>query len=167
MNKTILILGIAISAALGAFGVNHPWHYQTDIINEGMQRVTTQWRIVDKGWRPRMKPGKKWDGEFLPYDETHDKWVLVSTNDIVRPMSVKSRSVYRDTVTNLEHTVSILEPDAKKQKDLEKAAKKFGKNLDKERKNFEKYRDKAGTEEEKNFWQALLDVLPVPNAEGK
>lgn len=55
--------------------------------------------------------------------------------------------------------------EAKKAKELEKAAIKFGKNLDKERKNFEKYRDKAKTDEERAFWQALLDFLPVPNEE--
>ena len=47
--------------------------------------------------------------------------------------------------------------------EIEKAAKKFGKNLSKERKNFEKYRDKAWTQEERDFWQTLLDSLPVPN----
>lgn len=30
-------------------------------------------------------------------------------------------------------------------------------------KNLEKYRDKAGTQEERDFWQTLLDSLPVPN----
>ena len=53
--------------------------------------------------------------------------------------------------------------DAKALKDMQKAARKLGKNLEKERKNFEKYRDKAGTQEERNFWQSLLDIIPVPN----
>lgn len=56
-----------------------------------------------------------------------------------------------------------MEPVYKRQKAIEKAAIKFGKNLSKERKNFEKYRDKAATQEERDFWQALLDSLPVPN----
>ena len=49
--------------------------------------------------------------------------------------------------------------------DIEKAAIKFGKNLSKERKNFEKYRDKAATQEERDFWQTLLDSIPVQNTE--
>ena len=32
-------------------------------------------------------------------------------------------------------------------------------------KNLEKYRDKAWTQEERDFWQALLDSITVPNTE--
>ena len=53
--------------------------------------------------------------------------------------------------------------EAKALKDMQKAARKFGKNLNKTRKNFEKYRDKAATEDERAFWQSLLDIVPVPN----
>ena len=53
------------------------------------------------------------------------------------------------------------------QKKLEQAARKFGKNLEKARKNFEKYRYKAATEDERAFWQSLLDVVPVPNETAK
>lgn len=49
--------------------------------------------------------------------------------------------------------------------EIEKSAVKFGKNLSKVRKNLEKYRNKAGTQEERDFWQALLDSLPVQNTE--
>ena len=56
-----------------------------------------------------------------------------------------------------------MEPGYQKQKKLEQAARKFRKNLEKERKNFEKYRDKAATEDERAFWQSLLDIIPVPN----
>lgn len=58
-----------------------------------------------------------------------------------------------------------MEPDYKRQKAIEKAAIKFGKNLSKERKNFEKYRNKAATEDEREVWQKLLDSLSVPNTE--
>ena len=53
--------------------------------------------------------------------------------------------------------------EAKALKDMQKAARKFGKNLKKVRKDFEKYRDKAATEDERAFWQSLLDIIPVPN----
>lgn len=53
--------------------------------------------------------------------------------------------------------------EAKSLKDMQKAASKFGKNLAKVRKDFEKYRNKAATEDEREFWQSLLDIIPVPN----
>lgn len=53
--------------------------------------------------------------------------------------------------------------DAKALKDMQKAARKFGKNVEKVRKDFAKYRDKAATDEERAFWQSLLDIVPVPN----
>ena len=46
---------------------------------------------------------------------------------------------------------------------MQKAARKFGKNIEKVRKDFEKYRDKAASEDERAFWQSLLDIIPVPN----
>lgn len=53
--------------------------------------------------------------------------------------------------------------EAKSLKDMQKAARKFGKNIEKVRKDFEKYRAKAATEDERDFWQSLLDIVPVPN----
>ena len=44
---------------------------------------------------------------------------------------------------------------------MQKAARKFGKNVAKVRKDFTKYRNKAATEEERAFWQSLLDIIPV------
>lgn len=58
-----------------------------------------------------------------------------------------------------------MEPVYKRQKAIEKAAVKFGKNFSRVRKNLEKYRDKAATEDEKEVWQTLLDSLPAPNTE--
>lgn len=55
------------------------------------------------------------------------------------------------------------ERDSKAAKELDKAARKFGKNLEKVRKDFEKYLRKASTAEEKEFWQALIDIIPTPN----
>lgn len=53
--------------------------------------------------------------------------------------------------------------EAKSLKDMQKAARKFGKNIEKVRKDFEKYRGKAASEDERAFWQSLLDIIPVPN----
>lgn len=51
----------------------------------------------------------------------------------------------------------------KQVKEIQKAARKDGKNLGKLRKDLEKYRDKAETEGFKELCQGLLDLLPVPN----
>ena len=46
---------------------------------------------------------------------------------------------------------------------MQKAARKFGKKVEMVRKVFAKYRDKAATDEERAFWQSLLDIIHVPN----
>lgn len=46
---------------------------------------------------------------------------------------------------------------------IEELNRKWSKNIDKVRKDFEKYIKKAASDEEREFWQALLDSLPVPN----
>lgn len=51
--------------------------------------------------------------------------------------------------------------EAKALKDMQKAARKFGKNVEKVRKDFTKYRDKSATDDERAFWQSLLDIIPV------
>ena len=48
-------------------------------------------------------------------------------------------------------------------KEIQKAARKDGKNLGKLRKDIEKYRDKAETDGFRELCQRLLDLLPVPN----
>ena len=58
-----------------------------------------------------------------------------------------------------------MEPVYKRQKVIEKAAIKFGKNIEKVRKSLEKYRDKARTQEERDVGQTLLDSLSVQNTE--
>ena len=45
----------------------------------------------------------------------------------------------------------------------EKAARKFGKKFEKVRKDFAKYRDKAATDDERAFWQSLLDIISASN----
>ena len=66
---------------------------------------------------------------------------------------------------SLQHKLNAARAESKALKDMQKAARKFGKNVEKVRKDFEKYRDKAATEDEAAFWQSLLDIIPVPNDE--
>ena len=51
----------------------------------------------------------------------------------------------------------------KQVKEIQKAAKKDGKNLGKLRDDLEKYRAKAATDGFRDLCQGLLDMLPVPN----
>ena len=76
--------------------------------------------------------------------------------DAINRLVVATNKLLRVELANAESA-------AKSAKDLDKAARKFGKNLEKVRKDFEKYREKASTQDEADFWQALLDILPVPN----
>ena len=64
---------------------------------------------------------------------------------------------------SFQHKLNAARNEAKALKDMQKAARKFGKNVEKVRKYFEKYRDKAATDDERAFWQSLLDVISVTN----
>lgn len=61
---------------------------------------------------------------------------------------------------SFQHKLNAARNEAKALKDMQKAARKFGKNV---RKYFEKYRDKAATDDERAFWKSLLKIIPVPN----
>ena len=156
MNKTFALFTFAFALHLTAPAVDHPWHYANRVLPSGDAYELSQWKLVDRGWRPRVKPGGHWDGEFYPFNEHFEKWVILSTNAITRPISVVASSKFKDKIDEME-------PGYKEQQKLEKAARKFGKNIEKVRKDFKKYRDKAATEDERAFWQSLLDIVPVPN----
>ena len=64
---------------------------------------------------------------------------------------------------SLQTKLNAARNEAKALKDMQKAARKFGKNVEKVRKYFEKYRDKAATDDERAFWKSLLEIIPVPN----
>lgn len=153
---TALLLGLIET---GAAGISHPWHKEKAYINDGAKVVETNWKYVAKGWRPRMKPGHEPEGRFEPYSDYLDKWIVVHTNDVIQIASKPSRSKFQDKIDEME-------PGYKRQKRIEKAAKKWSKNIDKVRKDFEKYVSKAATDEEREFWQSLLDIIPVTNNEG-
>ena len=66
------------------------------------------------------------------------------------------------TITR-QNELNRLRNEAKALKDMQKAARKFGKKVEKVRKDFTKYRDKSATDDERAFWQSLLDIIHVPN----
>ena len=157
MKKALLTITlIIVFVEIGEAKVSHPWHKEKVYIDDGAKVVETDWKYVAKGWRPHMRPGHEPEGRFEPYSKYLDKWIIVHTNDVIKINSKPSRSKFQDKIDEME-------PGYQKQKKLEQAARKFGKNLEKERKNFKKYRDKAATEDERAFWQSLLDIIPVPN----
>ena len=157
MKKALLTITlIIVFVEIGEAKVSHPWHKEKVYIDDGAKVVETDWKYVAKGWRPHMRPGHEPEGRFEPYSKYLDKWIIVHTNDVIKINSKPSRSKFQDKIDEME-------PGYQKQKKLEQAARKFGKNLEKKRKNFEKYRDKAATEDERAFWQSLLDIIPVPN----
>ena len=157
MKKALLTIALIVGfVGIGEAEVSHPWHKEKVYIDGGAKVVETDWKYVTKGWRPRMRPGHEPEGRFEPYSKYLDKWIIVHTNDVIKINSKPSRSKFQDKIDEME-------PGYKKQKKLEQAARKFGKNLKKERKNFKKYRDKAATEDEREFWQSLLNIIPVPN----
>lgn len=154
MKRVLFALSVLIGS-LG-FAVEHPWHKEVVYTDDGANAIQTEWKYVPAGWRPRVKPGGHWKGNFYPYSKFLDKWVVVETNAVIHPISVKSHSKFQDKIDEME-------PGYKKQKRIEKAAQKWSKNIDKVRKNFEKYIKKTASDEEREFWQALLDSLQVPN----
>lgn len=65
--------------------------------------------------------------------------------------------------SSFQDKLNAARAESKALKDMQKAARKFGKNIEKVRKDFKKYRYKASTDDERMFWQSLLDIIPVPN----
>ena len=61
---------------------------------------------------------------------------------------------------SFQHKLNAARNEAKALKDMQKAARKFGKKVEKVRKYFAKYLDKAATDDERAFWQSLLDIVP-------
>lgn len=151
------LIGVMIGIAAGAaIKIEHPWIVEKTYIKNGLKVVETHSKFVAKGYRPRMKPGREPEGRFEPYNDYLDKWIIVRTNDVVKPYTQPSKSRFQAKIDEME-------PGYQKQKKIDQAAKKFGKNIAKVRKDFEKYIEKSATDEEREFWQSLLDCLPVPN----
>ena len=113
---------------------------------------------VDPAIEAIARSAQKNHARFEQIKHTMKKWGP-HTNVVAR--LARQSTMEKLTETRAERDQAKAE--AKALKDMQKAARKFGKNIEKVRKDFEKYRDKAASEDERAFWQSLLDIIPVPN----
>lgn len=114
--------------------------------------------LVDPTIRKIQQQARKYHNRFEVLKRTQQKWGP-STNLLARAARQSMQSRLDETRAERDQAKA----EAKSLKDMQKAARKFGKNIEKVRKDFEKYRDKASTEDERAFWQSLLDIIPVSN----
>ena len=114
--------------------------------------------LVDPTIRKIQEQARKYHNRFEVLKRTQKKWGP-STNLLARAARQSMQSRLDETRAERDQAKA----EAKSLKDMQKAARKFGKNIEKVRKDFEKYRDKAATEDERSFWQSMLDIIPVPN----
>ena len=122
------------------------------------QKKTISADVVDPTIREIQKQAKMFHNRFEVLKRTQNKWGP-STNLLARVARQSMQSRLDETRAERDQAKA----EAKALKDTQKAARKFGKNIEKVRKDFEKYRDKAATDEERAFWQSLLDIIQVPN----
>ena len=94
-------------------------------------------------------------------NKTHNRFEFLKKT--INKWGPSTNLTARAAGASLQHKLNAARNEAKSLKDMQKAARKFGKKFEKVRKNFEKYRDKAATDDERAFWQSLLDIIPVPN----
>lgn len=94
-------------------------------------------------------------------NKTHNRFEFLKKT--INKWGPSTNLTARAAGASLQTKLNAARAESKALKDMQKAARKFGKNLNKTRKDFKKYRDKAATEDERAFWQSLLDIIPVPN----
>lgn len=94
-------------------------------------------------------------------NKTHNRFEFLKRT--INKWGPSTNLTARAAGASFQDKLNAARAEAKAMKDMQKAAKKFGKNVDKVRKNFEKYRYKAATDDERAFWQSLLDIVPVTN----
>lgn len=107
--------------------------------------------VTDPTIKAIRKQVKKTHNRFEFLKKTINKWGP-STNLTARAAG-----------SSFQDKLNAARAESKALKDMQKAARKFGKNIEKVRKYFDKYRDKASTDDERMFWQSLLDIIQVPN----
>ena len=105
--------------------------------------------VTDPTIKALLKQVKKTHNRFEFLKKTINKWGP-STNLTARAAGA-----------SLQNKLNAARNEAKALKDMQKAARKLGKKIEKYRKNFEKDRDKSATDDERAFWQSLLDIIPV------
>ena len=98
-------------------------------------------------------------------NKTHNRFEILKKT--INKWGTSTNLTARAAGASFQDKLNAARNEAKALKDMQKAARKFGKNLNKTRKDFKKYRDKAATEDERAFWQSLLDIIPVPNETAK
>lgn len=81
------------------------------------------------------------------------------TNTVVSIVGKKQPTTWSQVKDALEKRADEAEADSKKTREVQKAAKKAGKNLNKVVKTIEKARDKSTTPEETELYQLLLDII--------
>lgn len=94
-------------------------------------------------------------------NKTHNRFEFLKKT--INKWGPSTNLTARAAGASLQHKLNAARAESKALKDMQKAARKFGKNLNKTRKDFEKYRDKSATDDERAFWQSLLDIIPVPD----
>ena len=93
-------------------------------------------------------------------NKTHNRFEVLKRT--INKWGPSTNLTARAAGASLQHKLNAARNEAKALKDMQKAARKFGKNIKKVRKDFAKYRDKSATDDERAFWQSLLDIVPVP-----
>ena len=94
-------------------------------------------------------------------NKTHNRFEFLKKT--INKWGPSTNLTARAAGSSFQDKLNAARAESKALKDMQKAARKFGKNIEKVRKDFEKYLDKAATEEERSFWQSLLDIVPVHN----
>ena len=94
-------------------------------------------------------------------NKTHNRFEFLKKT--INKWGPSTNLTARAAGASLQHKLNAARAESKALKDMQKAARKFGKKVEKVRKDFAKYRDKASTDDERAFWQSLLDIVPVPN----
>lgn len=92
-------------------------------------------------------------------NKTHNRFEFLKRT--INKWGPSTNLTARAAGASLQTKLNTARNEAKALKDMQKAARKFGKNVEKVRKDFAKYRDKASTDDERAFWQSLLDIIPV------
>lgn len=94
-------------------------------------------------------------------NKTHNRFEFLKKT--INKWGPSTNLTARAAGASLQTKLNAARAESKALKDMQKAARKLGKKIEKYRKNFEKDRYKAATDEERAFWQSLLDIVPVPN----
>ena len=94
-------------------------------------------------------------------NKTHNRFEFLKRT--INKWGPSTNLTARAAGASLQTKLNAARAESKALKDMQKAARKFGKKVEMVRKVFAKYRDKAATDEERAFWQSLLDIIHVPN----